>query len=111
PFEVYVGEGKTQPVDAYLATHPHPTYVELGSRLRDLAVGPHGERAGDVLLLAHNGDRDRPEDRYYFATPYHSWHGSPSYADSRIPLIVAHPARGTASLQNLVREHLGKTPS
>jgi hypothetical protein len=110
PFEVYVGEGKTQPIDAYLSAHPHPTYVELESRLRDLAVGPHGERAGDVLLLAHNGDRDRPEDRYYFATPYHSWHGSPSYADSRIPLIVAHPARGTVSLQSLVREYLGENP-
>ena len=25
PFEVYVGGGKTMPIDAYLDKHPHPT--------------------------------------------------------------------------------------
>jgi hypothetical protein len=78
--------------------------------LHELAVGPHGERAGDVLLLAHNGDRERPEDRYYFATPYHSWHGSPSREDSRIPLIVAHPKKSTAQLKALVSAQLGAQP-
>jgi hypothetical protein len=107
PFEVYVGDGKTEPLEAYLRAHPHPTYVAFASRLRDLAEGPRGERAGDVLLLAHNGDRDRVEDRYYFATPYHSWHGSPSEQDSRIPLIVAHPGKSTAELQTLVWSLLG----
>jgi hypothetical protein len=106
PFEVYVGDGKTEPLDAYLEAHPHPTYAAFASRLRDLAVGPHGERAGDVLLVAHNGDRDRPEDRFYFATPYHSWHGSPSKQDSRIPLIVAHPGKSSAELEALVRSFL-----
>jgi len=110
PFEVYVGEGKTQPLDAYLEAHPHPTYVAFASRLRELAVGPHGERAGDVLLVAHNGDRDRPEERFYFATPYHSWHGSPSQQDSRIPLIVAHPDKSRAELEALVRPYLGANP-
>ena len=110
PFEVYAGEGKTEPLDTFLAAHPNPTYIEFASRLRDLAVGPHGEGAGDVLLLAHNGDRARPEDRYYFASPYHSWHGSPSIDDSRIPLVVSHPALGTASLEALVRGYLGKAP-
>lgn len=57
PFEVYVGDGKTEPVEAYFREHPHPTYLAVEPRLRDLAVGPHGERAGDVLLLAHNGNR------------------------------------------------------
>jgi len=90
--------------------HPHPTYVAVAERLRDLAVGLHGERAGDVLLLAHNGDRDRPEDRFYFATPYHSWHGSPSEQDSRIPLVVAHAKRSTAALQATVRSYLGQNP-
>jgi len=72
-----------------------------------LAVGPLGERAGDILLLAHNGDRDRPEDRYYFAEPYRSWHGSPSKLDSEIPLIVAHPARSDRAIGRLVRSALG----
>jgi hypothetical protein len=110
PFEVYVGEGETQPLDAYLETHPHPTYVAFDSRLRELAVGPHGERAGDVLLVAHNGDRDRPEDRFYFAAPYHSWHGSPSQQDSRIPVIVAHPDKNAAEIEALVRPYLGANP-
>jgi hypothetical protein len=110
PFEVYVGNGQTEPVVGYLRAHPHPAYVAMAARLRDLAVGPHGERAGDVLLLAHNGDRDRAEDRYYFATPYHSWHGSPSQEDSRIPLVVAHPKKGAAELRATVRSYLGQDP-
>jgi len=73
PFEVYLGGGKTMPIDAYLEQHPHPTYVALATRMHDLAVGIHGERAGDVVLLAHNGDREDPRDRYYFAAPYRSW--------------------------------------
>jgi Type I phosphodiesterase / nucleotide pyrophosphatase len=108
PFEVYVGDGRTEPVEAHLRAHPRPSYVALGTRLRDLAVGPHGERAGDILLVAHNGDRDRPEERYYFASPYHSWHGSPSLQDSRIPLIVAHPKKSAAALQATVRSYLGQ---
>jgi hypothetical protein len=110
PFEVYVGNGKTESLEAYLRAHPHPTYAALASRSRDLAVGPHGERAGDVLLIAHNGDRDRPEERYYFAAPYHSWHGSPSLQDSSIPLIVANPKKSTAELESTVRPYLGSQP-
>ena len=54
-----------------------------------------------------NGNRERPEDRYYFAAPYHSWHGSPSKRDSEIPLIVAHPARSDRVIASLVRSALG----
>ena len=110
PFEVYVGAGKTVPVEDYLQKHPHPTYVAVQSRLRDLAVGPHGERAGDVLLLAHNGDRSAPEDRYYFASLYRSWHGSPSRQDSEIPLIVAHPGHSSTELRAHTEHVLGNAP-
>ena len=110
PFEVYVGGGKTMTIDAYLETHPHPTYVAVADRMRELAVGPHGERAGDVLLLAHNGDRDKPEDRFYFAAPYRSWHGSPSRQDSEIPLIVANPKRDATSIAGVVEKVLGEHP-
>jgi hypothetical protein len=102
PYEVYVGDGKTKPIEEYLQAHPHPAYVNFPSRLKDLAVGPHGERAGDVLLVAHNGDREKLEDRYYFAAPYHSWHGSPSKQDSNIPLIVAHPLKTASELEATV---------
>ncbi len=110
PFEVYVGEGKTVPVEKYLEEHPHPTYVDVASRLRDLGEGPHGERAGDIILLAHNGDRDVPAERYYFASPYHSWHGSPSRQDSEIPFIVGRPGESTETLRGLVRHALGESP-
>lgn len=110
PFEVYVGEGKSIPVEEYLARHPHPTYVELATRLHDLAVGPRGERAGDVLLLAHNGDRERPEERWYFAPHYQSWHGSPSHRDSDIPLIVASADRRADAIAHDVKAILGRAP-
>jgi hypothetical protein len=107
PFEVYVGDGRLVPVGHYLQAHPHPTYVDFERRLRDLAAGPLGERSGDVLLIAHNGDRARAEDRFYFAAPYHSWHGSPSKRDSEIPLIVAHPALSDRAIGRLARSALG----
>lgn len=110
PFEVYVGDGKLVPVKEYLAEHPHQTYVDLDERLRDLAEGPLGERAGDVLLIANNGNVDRVEDRYYFAQRSHSWHGSPSRNDSELPLIVAHPEKTDAEISGVVRRALGHRP-
>ena len=111
PFEVYTGNGKLEPVAKYLAEHPHPTYVAVERRLRELAVGPHGERAGDVLLLANNGNVDHQEERYYFAGLYRSWHGSPSRQDSEVPFIVAHPRRSTSELAALTRRTLGDDPT
>lgn len=108
-FEVYVGGGRLVPIERYLADHPRPHYVELAARLRDLGRGPRGERAGDVVLIAHNGDRDEPAGRYYFAGQYHSWHGSPSRRDSELPLVVAHPGRSAAELGRLTGEALSET--
>ncbi len=110
PFEVYVGDGRTQPIDDYLKEHPHPTYIDAAKRFEELAVGVHGERAGDILLLAHNGDRENIEQRYYFAAPYHSWHGSPSKRDSEIPLIVANPRHDAAKINAWVTPILGDRP-
>ncbi|MES1924939.1 alkaline phosphatase family protein [Salinisphaera sp. T31B1] len=101
-FEVYTGHGQTQPVADYLAANPHPSYVDMPQRLRDLTIGPYGDRAGDIILVAHNGDRDDVAQRYYFAPLYHSWHGSPSHRDSDIPLIVAHRDRTTGQLKQTV---------
>lgn len=110
PFEVYVGKHTLQPVAKYLRTHPHPTYVDLPERLNELTVGPHGDRAGDIILIAHSGDRTDPAQRYYFAVPYHSWHGSPARGDSDIPLIVAHPQRSAQAIGALVQSALGPHP-
>jgi len=110
PYEVYVGNGKTVPLGAYLKDHPHPSYIGFEERLRDLAVGPLGERAGDVMLLAHNGDRETSTERFYFAARYRSWHGSPSRKDSQIPLIVAHPQHTAAALRAQTETVLGPEP-
>jgi len=108
PFEVYVGGGRRVPIAAYLRTHPHPTWVAFESRLRELAVGRYGERAGDVLLIAKNGDGLGPAGRYYFnSAPQRSVHGSPSRQDAEVPLIVAHPAHSTDELRRLVGEVIG----
>ena len=110
PYQVYLGQGRTQPVAEYLAEHPRPEYLALEWRLEDLAVGPLGRHAGDVLLLAHNGDRDEPAGRFYFSERYHSWHGSPSRKDSEIPLIVAHRKHSAAELEAIVSPMLGEKP-
>jgi len=110
PFEVYVGGGKTEPLEDYLKEHPHPTYIDTVERLHDLAVGVHGERAGDIMLLARFGEVDKPEDRYYFAHLYRSWHGSPSRADSEIPLIVANHEHRTDEIGRYVKHVLGTRP-
>ena len=101
-FEVYLGNGRSQPLEDYLVAHPHPDYLEMPQRLNALTVGPYGDRAGDVILVAHNGDRKDTDGRYYFASLYHSWHGSPGKKDTEVPLIVAHPGKTTAELQRSV---------
>jgi hypothetical protein len=110
PFEVYIGGGRSLPIDDYLRAHPHPTYVAVAERMQELAAGRYGERAGDILLLAHNGDRDTADKRFYFAEPYRSWHGSPSKLDSEIPLIVANAHHDSASIAGWVKPILGDRP-
>ena len=108
PFEVYLGGGRTRPLGEHLAAHPELPYVDAEARLRDLAVGPAGDRAGDILLLARSAAADRPEDRFYFSSTYHSWHGSPSRRDSEVPLIVAHRRRSAEQLRRITGDALGE---
>jgi hypothetical protein len=109
-FSVYVGDGQLVSIGDYLAKQPHPSYAQFEDRLRDLAVGKYGDRAGDVLLIANNGNRGEPEQRHYFASRYRSWHGSPSRQDSEIPLIVAHPSYSSRALGLKVKQALGPKP-
>ena len=108
PFEVYVGSGRTMPIGAYLAKHPHPSYLDVETRLADLATGIRGERAGDIMLLATNGEKDSPEERYYFADPYCSWHGSPSRRDSELPFIVAHRHKTARAIKTILNRQFGE---
>lgn len=106
-FEVYRGGGRSQPLADYLQAHPHDSYVDMPARMNQLTRGPYGDRAGDVILVANNGNRDSTDDRFYFAPLYHSWHGSPSHRDSDIPLIVAHPGRSREQIEHTVNSVLG----
>ena len=110
PFEVWDGE-KLVPVEEYLAANPRPDLLQLSERLRGLGAGPHGHRAGDVLLLARSGAARPIEERFYFSGRYRSWHGSPDAQDSRIPLLVARAGSTGAELRELVNSIVGGTPS
>lgn len=111
PLAVVDSGGELVPLSTFLEHHPQREYVALRPRLEALASGPMSHRAGDVILLAHLGDRDDPGERYYFSFPYRSWHGSPSPQDSRIPLVVAHPQRSRAELRAVVERALGDQPT
>jgi hypothetical protein len=110
PFSVYGGGGKLVPLRDWVAANRRDAYVALEERMRELAVGRYGERAGDVLLVAHSGNRERVEERFYFADEYRSWHGSPSRKDSEIAFIVAHPRRSSEQLARVVSDALGNEP-
>ncbi|MGE0787186.1 MAG: alkaline phosphatase family protein [Sandaracinaceae bacterium] len=96
-FGVY-DEGEIVPVDAWLRAHPRPELLRLAPRLAAMSEGPHGDRVGDVALLARAGSERPIEERYYFSHPYRSWHGSPAASDSRITFTVMHPHRTGSAL-------------
>jgi hypothetical protein len=103
PYRIFDGR-KLVEIDDYLEEHPRPDLLQLDRRMRWLSAGPHGDRAGDILLLAKSG-LDRPiEDRYYFSSLYHSWHGSASEQDSHVPFIVACSRCTGQDLQKLVNK-------
>lgn len=104
----YRGDGRWEPLEATLRAEPRRSYVQAAERLRDLVDGPAGDRAGDLVLVARNGDEPRVEDRYYFAGLYRSWHGSPSRQDSEVPFIVAHPRRSAGQLRATVDRAVAK---
>lgn len=110
PFEVFDGN-KLISVAEYVTNHSRPDLLDLDRRLRWLGAGPHGDRAGDVLLLAKSGLNRPIEGRFYFSEPYRSWHGSPSPQDSHVPIIVASPNAKGASLRDLVLRVTGGNPS
>ena len=109
PFQVWDGE-RLVPVRQYLARNPRPELLDLERRLQGLGAGPYGHRAGDVLLLARTGLQLPIEQRYYFSSRYHSWHGSPTAQDSEIPLLVIHPRTPGAAIRDRVLRAAGPRP-
>ncbi len=110
PFQVFDGS-RLVSISEYLQAHPRPDLLRLRERMDWLSVGPWGERAGDVLLLARSGLERPIEDRFYFANRYRSWHGSPTAQDSRIPLIIAKRNEEGRQLRERVDGLLGPEPS
>lgn len=109
PFQVWDG-ARLVPIAEYLAAHPRPELLDLERRLAGLAAGPYGHRAGDVLLLARTGMERPIEQRFYFSSRYHSWHGSPTRQDSEIPLLVAQPGTPGAAIRARVQRAAGPRP-
>jgi len=106
PFQVF-DEGELVDVEAYLRAHPRPELLRLAARLEELAAGPYGHRAGDLLILSRSGG-DRPiEERFYFSGPYRSWHGSPKESDSHIPLVIARRDLNGRQVRRRVLDALG----
>jgi hypothetical protein len=110
PFAAWTGT-RLEPLGTYLRARPRPELLELERRLEGLATGPYGHRAGDVLLLSRSGTHLPIEQRFYFSGRYHSWHGSPAEADSRIPIVVARAGGEGQAVRARVRAAVGDRPS
>lgn len=111
PFKVFDGR-RLVPVAEYLKRNPRPDLLRLEERLRQLADGPQGHHAADVLLLAKTGTNRPLDERFYFgAEGFTSWHGGAAAQDSRVPFILAHLGKDGQLLQARVRSALGRNPS
>jgi hypothetical protein len=110
PFQVWNGS-RLEPVGVHLRRLPRPELLDVERRLEGLAAGPHGHRAGDVLLMARTGMHLPLDDRYYFSGRYHSWHGSPTASDSRVPIVVARRGADGGVVRARVRDSVGEAPS
>jgi len=99
-------DGALEPLRAHLRRHPRPTWLDPVRRLRELALGPYGDRAGDVILISRLDAALPAEERTYFSAPSHSWHGGPTQMDSEVPLLVATPGASGRDLRARVERHL-----
>ena len=109
PFQVF-DEERLVPIDTYLRQRPRPDLLDFERRLEDLATGPFGYLAGDVLLLSRMRLDEPIEDRTYFGEAHHSWHGSANRQDSRVVMVLAHTAGSGSILKDVAREALGRRP-
>jgi hypothetical protein len=110
PFQVWDGE-RLIPMGEYMAANPRPDFPNFEERMRGLGEGPYGHRAGDVLLIAKSGTNRPIEERFYFSRIYSSWHGSPEWQDSRIPIVVARTGSTGAEIRGVVDGIVGDQPT
>jgi hypothetical protein len=110
PFEIFDGQSLV-PISQYLGRHPRPDLIQLNSRMNWLSAGPHGERAGDILVLPRFRIKDPINERYYFGPSYYSEHGSPSLQDSHIPFVIARTNLSGEELRAIVNPMIHPNPT
>jgi hypothetical protein len=109
-FQIFDGQQLVS-IGEYLGKNNRPDLIQLEERITALSAGPHGHRAGDILLLAKTGMNRPLHERYYFSGLYHSWHGSAERQDSNIPLVLARSSSSGEELRVIVRNVVGDSPS
>jgi Type I phosphodiesterase / nucleotide pyrophosphatase len=110
-YQIY-DRGRLVPIYQYLMTHPRPDLIDLDQRMRWLSAGPHGDRAGDILLLSKASMALPIAERYYFCeVPHYSMHGSAEWQDGHVPLILAQVGGAGAKMQAIVEKIGGDAPS
>jgi hypothetical protein len=110
PFQVWDGQ-RLVDLGEYLAANPRPDLLDFERRMSDLAAGPFGHRAGDVLLMAKSGGSRPIEERFYFSNRYRSWHGSADAQDSRIPILLAHGRDDGEAIRSRMESAVGTSPN
>lgn len=109
PFQIWDGNS-LRPVGEYLEQNPRPDLLEFEERLRAMGEGPLGHRAGDVLLMTRMRIEDPIADRFYFSSPYRSWHGSANAWDSQILWVLARPGESGSSVRLRGIDIVGERP-
>lgn len=110
-YQIY-DHGQLVPIYQYLMAHPRPDLIDLDQRMRWLSAGPHGDRAGDILLLSKASMSLPISKRYYFCeVPHYSMHGSAEWQDGHVPLILAQVGGSGVKMQALVEKIAGDAPS
>ncbi|HUY18776.1 MAG TPA: alkaline phosphatase family protein [Candidatus Binataceae bacterium] len=110
PYRIFDGHDLIS-INDYLIDHPRPDLLDLNQRMKWLAAGPYGNRAGDIVLLARACMNIPIQDRYYFAaTTHYSWHGSACVQDSHIPFILAQEGGSGVRMRSILRRFGGDSP-
>jgi hypothetical protein len=110
PFDIFDGKNLFS-ISTYLASHPRPDLIQLDQRMKWLAAGPHGDRAGDIVVLPHFSIKDPITQRYYFGPRYYSQHGSPSLQDGHIPFVLARASFSGKQLRAIAKPTIDAEPS
>lgn len=103
PFRAW-SDGQWREVPDVIAAAGLDHQVELDARLRDLTDGPYGHLMAEVVLVPRYGMQYPESERYYFAMPMHSEHGSGTIEDGRFTWLVTHARKSGVEIQRIVNE-------